>query len=125
MVAVIIILSLMLLTMVFIGFVIIGLMNPAALAKPDPQNEERLLEWFNNNVAEEFPCTLLLDTSPFDNLHGTIADFTYYEDYGVIGLIESVPGTADGEINIIPDQVVCLMKDGSYQWDIRKFIGDG
>lgn len=129
MVAAIIILSIVLLLGIIAAIFALGLAGDLAAKvfnafesrSPVRVDLERhnFTEWFETNVVEEYPCTVLLDTSPKDFM-GTVTDFSLYEDYGIVCIQESVPGVGIGdEPVLLPNQKVCKMSDGQYLLDIR------
>ena len=81
------------------------------------------------NVEEKFPCMLLLTLKEGTDQEAQIFDFSQYEELGIIAMTQldtEVRLTKHCEDNmvstIIPDQIVCRMKDGSYQWDVRSHL---
>jgi hypothetical protein len=93
-------------------------------------NPQMLMDhYWNENVVEKFPCTLLLTKNENADFNGSVYDFSQYEEKNIIGLIECSKETNEQDdeddepqIAFIPDQVVCKMKDGSYQWDFRPLM---
>lgn len=79
--------------------------------------------YFTNSIVEEFPCILFLTgklEEPGEENMDKIVDFSMYEEYGIIGLTEYLNGE-EGSV-IIPNQKIVLLKDGSYEWDIRPYL---
>lgn len=94
MVAAIIILSIVLLLEIIAAIFALGLAGDLAVkvfnafgSRPpirvDLERHDNFTKWFETNVVEEYPCTVLLDTSP-KNFMGTVTDFSLYEDYGIV-----------------------------------------
>ena len=80
--------------------------------------------YFDHQTEEKFPCTLLLTIQEGADFHGSVYDFSQYEEKNIIGLIECTKETTkrndeEPKLALIPNQVVCKMKDGSFQWDFR------
>ena len=81
--------------------------------------------YFDHQTEEKFPCTLLLTIQEGADFHGSVYDFSQYEEKNIIGLIECTEETTkhndneESKLALIPNQVVCKMKDGSFQWDFR------
>ena len=79
--------------------------------------------YFKQETVEKFPCTLLLTVNDSADFDGSVYDFSQYEEKNIIGLIECKKGTTkhddEPQIALIPNQTVCKMKDGSFQWDFR------
>ena len=81
--------------------------------------------YFEHQTEEKFPCTLLLTIQEGADFHGSVYDFSQYEEKNIIGLIECTKETTkhnddeEPKLALIPNQVVCKMKDGSFQWDFR------
>lgn len=81
--------------------------------------------YFEHQTEEKFPCTLLLTIQEGADFHGSVYDFSQYEEKNIIGLIECTQETTkhndneEPKLALIPNQVVCKMKDGSFQWDFR------
>lgn len=81
--------------------------------------------YFDHQTEEKFPCTLLLAIQEGADFHGSVYDFSQYEEKNIIGLIECTKETTkhnddeEPKLALIPNQVVCKMKDGSFQWDFR------
>ena len=81
--------------------------------------------YFEHQAEEKFPCTLLLTIQEGADFHGSVYDFSQYEEKNIIGLIECTKETTkhnddeEPKLALIPNQVVCKMKDGSFQWDFR------
>ena len=83
--------------------------------------------YFDHQTEEKFPCTLLLTIQEGADFHGSVYDFSQYEEKNIIGLIECTKETTkrndeEPKLALIPNQVVCKMKDGSFQWDFRGLI---
>lgn len=81
--------------------------------------------YFDHQTEEKFLCTLLLTIQEGADFHGSVYDFSQYEEKNIIGLIECTEETTkhndneEPKLALIPNQVVCKMKDGSFQWDFR------
>ena len=81
--------------------------------------------YFDHQTEEKFPCTLLLTIQEGADFHGSVYDFSQYEEKNIIGLIECTKETTkhnnneEPKLALIPNQMVCKMKDGSFQWDFR------
>ena len=82
--------------------------------------------YFKQETVEKFPCTLLLTINDSADFDGSAYDFSQYEEKNIIGLIECKKGATkddddddEPQIALIPGQIVCKMKDGSFQWDFR------
>lgn len=81
--------------------------------------------YFDHQTEEKFPCTLLLTVQEGADFHGSVYDFSQYKEKNIIGLIECTKETTkhndneEPKLALIPNQVVCKMKDGSFQWDFR------
>lgn len=88
-------------------------------------NPKAFMEYYFDNQAEEkYNCTLLLTINEGADFDGSVYDFSQYEEKNIIGLIEYRKGTTEqdddeSQIALIPNQTVCKMKDGSFQWDFR------
>ena len=88
--------------------------------------------YFDKEVEEKFPCSLLLSVKEGADFNGSVFDFSQYEETGVIGLTEfrkeitsgKTFEEEDGELKVavLPNQIVCKMKDGSHQWDFRRLM---
>lgn len=86
--------------------------------------------YYNRHVKKEYPCTLMITYKSNADFNGSVYDFSKYEDSKIIGLTEFKKDNyydqfkQDGEdlVIILADQVVCLMEDGSYLWDLRSFM---
>lgn len=88
--------------------------------------------YFDYQTEERYPCTLLLSIKEGADFDGSVYDFSQYEEKKIIGLTEYKKETTsngrydyeDGEplIAPLPNQVVCKMKDGSFQWDFRSLM---
>lgn len=80
--------------------------------------------YFDNQTEEKYNCTLLLTINEGADFDGSVYDFSQYKEKNIIGLIECRKGTTkqdddESQIALIPNQTVCKMKDGSFQWDFR------
>ena len=92
--------------------------------------EESMKQWFEQNIEEKYPCTLLLSVKEGADFTGSVYDFSLYDEKKIIGLteyqteIEHKDKNDEDEIRsaLLPNQVVCKMKDGSYQWDFRPLM---
>ena len=84
--------------------------------------------YFDHQTEEKFLCTLLLTIQEGADFYGSVYDFSQYEEKNIIGLIGYTKETTEYNDNeepklaLIPNQVVCKMKDGSFQWDFRGLI---
>ena len=95
-------------------------------------NPQKTMEYyFDNETEERFPCSLLLAVKEGADFDGSVFDFSQYEENGVIGLTEFRKEYANGHYTdedgepktaILPNQIVCKMKDGSHQWDFRRLM---
>ena len=85
-------------------------------------------DYFEEQIEEKFPCTLLLTVYEGVECNSSIYDFSQYEQNNIIGLFwyrqaivlnnkENLEDT--NTTTILPNQIVCKMKDGGYQWDLR------
>lgn len=90
-------------------------------------------KWYNKNVVEEFPCTLLWTFENDWDFEGSSCDFSLYKDYNVIGLTEYYKDKGlleekyymennEPTLLCIPDQKIVLLKDGRYEWDLRQYL---
>lgn len=92
--------------------------------------EESLKQWFEQNIEEKYPCTLLLSVKEGADFTGSVYDFSLYDEKKIIGLTEYQTEIEHEDKNdedgirsaLLPNQVVCKMKDGSYQWDFRPLM---
>ena len=92
--------------------------------------EESLKQWFEQNIEERYPCTLLLSVKEGADFTGSVYDFSLYDEKKIIGLTEYQTEIEHEDKNdedgirsaLLPNQVVCKMKDGSYQWDFRPLM---
>ena len=88
-------------------------------------NPKAFMEYyFDNQTEEKYNCTLLITINEGADFDGSVYDFSQYEEKNIIGLIEYRKRTAkqnddESQIALIPNQTVCKMKDGSFQWDFR------
>ena len=92
-------------------------------------NPKAFMEYYFEYQAEEkFPCTRLRTIQEGADFHGSVYDFSQYEEKNIIGLIECTKETTkynddeEPRLALIPNQMVCKMKDGSFQWDFRGLI---
>ena len=87
--------------------------------------KEAIKFYWDKFTEEKFPCTLLLTENNDAEFDGSVYDFSQYEEKNIIGLIECTKETTkhndneEPKLALIPNQVVCKMKDGSFQWDFR------
>lgn len=116
MIAVIIILSILL---IFALTAIWALWK--AILYLEPQVGFDLKEYFNENIIDEFPCTLIF-TAYKDENYGKIVDFSKYEEYGIVGITEYMPQTDEEFTAIVPNQKIVLLKNGEYEWDLRPYL---
>ena len=90
----------------------------------DINPEEAMKEYFENNIEEEFPCTLLISIIDKMDFEGVAYDFSEYEEKGIIGMTgfykRTIPEENKGP-SILPNQKVLRMKDGEMIWDTRPF----
>lgn len=92
--------------------------------------EESMKQWFEQNIEEKYPCTLLLSVKEGADFTGSVYDFSLYDEKKIIGLTEYQTEIEHEDKNdedgirsaLLPNQVVCKMKDGSYQWDFRPLM---
>jgi hypothetical protein len=92
--------------------------------------EESLKQWFEQNIEERYPCTLLLSVKEGADFTGSVYDFSLYDEKKIIGLTEYQTEIEHEDKNdedgirsaLLPNQIVCKMKDGSYQWDFRPLM---
>ena len=92
--------------------------------------EESLKQWFEKNIEERYPCTLLLSVKEGADFTGSVYDFSLYDEKKIIGLTEYQTEIEHEDKNdedgiqsaLLPNQIVCKMKDGSYQWDFRPLM---
>ena len=90
--------------------------------------EESMKQWFEQNIEERYPCTLLLSVKEGADFTGSVYDFSLYDEKKIIGLTEyqteiEHKNDEDGiRSALLPNQIVCKMKDGSYQWDFRPLM---
>ena len=90
--------------------------------------EESMKQWFEQNIEERYPCTLLLSVKEGADFTGSVYDFSLYDEKKIIGLTEyqteiEHENDEDGiRSALLPNQIVCKMKDGSYQWDFRPLM---
>ena len=92
--------------------------------------EESLKQWFEQNIEERYPCTLLLSVKEGADFTGSEYDFSLYDEKKIIGLTEYQTEIEHEDKNdedgirsaLLPNQVVCKMKDGSYQWNFRPLM---
>ena len=88
--------------------------------------KEFMKYYFDHETEESYNCTLLLTINDSADFDGSVYDFSQYEEKNIIGLIECKKGAAkpdddeeEPQVALIPNQTVCKMKDGSFQWDFR------
>ena len=90
----------------------------------DINPEEAMKEYFENNIEEEFPCTLLISIIDEMEFEGVAYDFSEYEEKGIVGMTgfykRTIPEENKGP-SILPNQKVLRMKDGEMIWDTRPF----
>ena len=92
--------------------------------------EESMKQWFEQNIEERYPCTLLLSVKEGADFTGSVYDFSLYDEKKIIGLTEYQTEIEHKDKNdedgirsaLLPNQIVCKMKDGSYQWDFRPLM---
>lgn len=92
--------------------------------------EESIKQWFEQNIEERYPCTLLLSVKEGADFTGSVYDFSLYDEKKIIGLTEYQTEIEHEDKNdedgirsaLLPNQIVCKMKDGSYQWDFRPLM---
>ena len=92
--------------------------------------EESIKQWFECNIEERYPCTLLLSVKEGADFTGSVYDFSLYDEKKIIGLTEYQTEIEHEDKNdedgirsaLLPNQVVCKMKDGSYQWNFRPLM---
>ena len=92
--------------------------------------EESMKQWFEQNIEEKYPCTLLLSVKEGADFTGSVYDFSLYDEKKIIGLTEYQTEIEHEDKNdedgirsaLLPNQIVCKMKDGSYQWDFRPLM---
>ena len=92
--------------------------------------EESLKRWFEQNIEERYPCTLLLSVKEGADFTGSVYDFSLYDEKKIIGLTEYQTEIEHEDKNdedgirsaLLPNQVVCKMKDGSYQWNFQPLM---
>lgn len=103
------------------------ILNNSALTTVD------LEEWYNDNIVEEFLCTIAWTFNNDWEFEGSIYDFSLYDDYGIIGLTECYTDKHFIEdkyfindnipsVFFIPNQKIALLKDGKYEWDLRQYL---
>lgn len=90
----------------------------------DINPKEAMTEYFENNIEEEFPCTLLISIIDKMEFEGVAYDFSEYEEKRIIGMTgfykRTIPEENKGP-SILPNQTVLRMKDGEMIWDTRPF----
>ena len=97
------------------------------------ENPQLVLQYyFEHEVEEKFPCSLLLSIKEGADFDGSVFDFSNYEKNKIIGLTEfRKETTSNGKYEddegdpvaaLLPNQMVCKMKDGSFQWDFRRLM---
>ena len=103
------------------------------IALKDLINNPKLMldEYYEKEVEEQFPCHLLLSIQEGADFDGSVYDFSQYEENKIISLTEfrkiitnkmHIDENEEPMAVLLPNQMVCKMKDGSYQWDIRPHI---
>ena len=50
--------------------------------------EESMKQWFEQNIEERYPCTLLLSVKEGADFTGSVYDFSLYDEKKIIGLTE-------------------------------------
>lgn len=97
----------------------------------DKNPQQTMNYFFENETEERFPCSLLLCVKEGAEFDGSVFDFSEYEEKGIIGLTEFRKASSNGHFTdqdgepktaILPNQIVCKMKDGSHQWDFRRLM---
>ena len=92
--------------------------------------EESMKLWFDKNIEEKYPCSLLLSVKEGADFTGSVYDFSLYDEKKIIGLTEYQTEITHEDKNdedgfrfaLLPNQIICKMKDGSYQWDFRSLM---
>lgn len=88
--------------------------------------------YYETNAIKSYKCTLFLTIQEESAFDGRVYDFSQYETDNIISLIDCRPTRSERQqftdedgnpiTGILKDQIVYLMKDGSYEWDVRKIL---
>ena len=87
------------------------------------KNQQQNLTLNNLIVDEEYLCTILLFGNKINadyleiDLTKLIYDFSKYDKYNIVILIDKDKNIDDMEPLFFPNQTICKMKDGSFLWD--------
>ena len=121
-----IIIGLLIAVLLFMGLLLWAVWHALLEAIEDNPKLKAEIYFDEKNVEEKFPCMLLLALKEGADQEAQIFDFSQYKELGIIAMTQlytEVSLTKHCEDNMIstmiPDQIICKMKDGSYQWDIR------
>lgn len=91
-------------------------------------NQQQNLTLNNLIVDEEYLCTILLfgdrtNTEYLEiDLDKLIYDFSKYDKYNIVMLIEKDKNIDDIEPFFYPNQTIYRMKDGSFLWDYAEVL---
>ena len=92
------------------------------------KNQQQNLTLDNLIVDEEYLCTILLfgdktNTEYLEiDLTKLIYDFSKYDKYNIVMLIEKDKNIDDIEPFFYPNQTIYRMKDGSFLWDYAEVL---
>jgi hypothetical protein len=121
-----IIIGLLIAVVLIMGLVLRSVWHALLEAIEDNPKLKAEIYFDEKNVEEKFPCMLLLTLKEGADQEAQIFDFSRYEELGIVAMTQldtEVRLTKHCEDNMvstmIPDQIICRMKDGSYQWDVR------
>ena len=90
--------------------------------------------YYESNAVKAYKCTLFLTIKEDSEFDGAIYDFSMYNEAGVISLVDCrsnrsvrakrqyIDENGDPITGALPNQTVYLMKDGSYEWDVRPVL---
>ena len=90
--------------------------------------------YYESNAVEAYKCTLFLTIKEDSEFDGAIYDFSMYNEAGIISLVDCrsnrsvrakrqyIDENGDPITGALPNQTVYLMKDGSYEWDVRPVL---
>lgn len=90
--------------------------------------------YYESNAVEAYKCTLFLTIKEDSEFDGAMYDFSMYNEAGIISLVDCrsnrsarakrqyVDENGDPITGALPNQTVYLMKDGSYEWDVRPVL---
>lgn len=98
------------------------------LRKIIKNQQQNLLTLDNVVIDEEYLCTILLFGNKINagyleiDFTKLIYDFSKYDKYNIVTLIEKDKNIDDMEPLFFPNQTICKMKDGSFLWDCAEIM---